>query len=226
MSRKRSDRNRRIRKWLRTVPPSPGSPGYDPIASAHLKRLAEMDLAVTLRVKEMLKRLPPFVTSRTKGGSGTRMAKLLRSFLVEYVDRSYRHGPDSLPLSFNSVVEFLDFNEKYFAFDLLEEKEHALELRHFLDWYEGNVPRRIPAPALIDVIPENIIHSYDFYEDEARFRLKTESSEIVIVGVSLVRDGPLISVALLAGESPPDPLDEDIARSTSVAAPGKDGLKP
>jgi len=109
---------RRMSEFVFNIPPI-GTP-----KAAHLQRLMEMDIGFQLHVKELQNRLPHLVRARVKGGSGLQLSKLLRFYFFEYLDRLFKHGPQSFPSSFNVIESFLSFDQKYMFFDLRKEIEH------------------------------------------------------------------------------------------------------
>jgi hypothetical protein len=46
--------------------------------------MASMDIAFRQKIREMNRRLPLFVLLKMQGGSGMRMANILRHFFIEY----------------------------------------------------------------------------------------------------------------------------------------------
>lgn len=130
----------------------------DKVLMGHVQRIAETDLAL----REFLTRVPSFVLSRMEGGSGFRMANLLRNLFLEYFGRLASHGPHSLPSSFNVTEAFFAYSKKYIAFDLREEREHLLRLHEYFNWFTEETSALPEDPrALEDVMPDGIIYSYD-----------------------------------------------------------------
>src|SRR4051794_29071020 len=106
-----------MRAFAERLPPPPSHPDHELITSA-IKRNAEMDLGVRLKLKELKKQIPAFLLTRMLGGSGFSIAQILRHFFSEYVNRIISYGPHSLPTSFNVVESFLSFSERFHVFDL------------------------------------------------------------------------------------------------------------
>ena len=100
-------------QFFSRMPLPPWHPDADPIALAHVSRLAEMDIAFQKRIRRLNKLIPLLVLLRMKGGSGFRMASILRWFFLEYLNRLTQHGPYSLPSSFNVVEAFFQFNTDF-----------------------------------------------------------------------------------------------------------------
>lgn len=212
----KSPSDQRMRQFFSRMPLPPWHPRADPIRQASLLRIAEMDLAFQQKFRECNKRIPLLVLLRTKGGSGFRMAGILRHFFLENLNRLIRWGPHSLPSSFNIVEAFLQFNIELIIFDLRQEREHLLRLHDYFDWYTAEL--RIPDDPriLIDVMEEGIIYSYDIVGDTGEYTISTEGSYLAIAGISLVRHENELSVILLAGEKPPYPTDDAI---TAISLP-------
>ena len=198
----------------------------DPIAQAYFSRLARMDIAFQEKFKRFQKRLPLFFLLRREGGSGFRMAKMLRYYFEDYNHRFLNHGPLALPVSFNVVQAFFEFNTEFSVFDLRQEQEHFLRLEDYFEWYTSD--QKIPADPkiLIDVLPEGVVYSYDMVGDTGAFTISTEGSRLAIVGVSLVRHEHELSIILLSGENPPYPPDSEVSfiERPNSRPKGKEGL--
>ncbi len=201
---------RRMRELAKLFPPPPTHPAHGAL-SALAKRTAEQDLSARLLLQQLLKRGPSFMLSRLQGGSGFPVANLLREYVRDYDKRMIEHGPHSLPSSFNVVESFLRYSHDYLVFDLREEKEHLLHLHDYLDWYtSGTIPDK---PGLLtEVMQEGVIYSYNMANPTGDFRITIVDSELVISGVALVRHMAELSMAVLCGERPPRPSDEDAKR--------------
>jgi T5orf172 domain len=194
----------------RLLPPLPS----DPLLLTHIQRRAESDLAFRSYWRELEKALPLFVLSRQAGGSGFRMANLLRSFFTEYGSRLLRFGPDSMPTSFNIVEAFLQFSESYLIFDLRQESEHLLRLYEYFNWYttEGGPFAKNPG-ALKAIMADGLIYSYDTIGAADDFKLRAGDSDVLILGVSLIRHAEELSVIVSAAERPPYPSDAEIKQA-------------
>jgi hypothetical protein len=215
-----------MKALARRIPPLQ----LDPLFVAHIQRRAETDLAFGTHWRELKKALPLFVLSRQAGGSGFRMANSLRYFLKEFGSRLVRLGPDSMPLSFNIVEAFLQFSEIYMVFDLRQESEHLLRLYEYFNWYtaEGGPFAKNPG-ALKDIMTDGLIYSYDTIGAADDFKLRAGDSDVVILGVSLIRHDEELSVIVSAGERPPYPSDAEVKEAlehTWTAPRGKETLRP
>ncbi len=200
----------RMKAFFSKMPLPPWHPKADPIGQAYLERLARMDIAFQQKFSEMNRRLPLFMLLRMQGGSGFRMANVLRHFFLEYLNRLTKYGPYSLPSSFNVVQAFHIFNEDYMIFDLRQEREHLLRVHDYFDWY--TTEHAIPDDPMIltDIMQEGVNYSFDVVGDTGEYAVSSEGSRIAIGGVSMVRHGNELSTILLAAENPPYPPDSDI----------------
>jgi hypothetical protein len=205
---------------LRHQVPPLGTP-----AAAHLQRLMDMDVAFQLKLKELQKRLPLLLNGRLKNGSGLQLSKLLRSYVLEYFDRYFKHGPGSFPTSFNVVESFMFFNREYMFFDLCNEIEHLLSINDYFRWYEkGDIPK--DPQILGDLMTEGVIYSYEMISDESSLRISGDSQQ-VFAGVSFVRHEHELSCLLLAGENPPLTSDEEVLKMLQEnLPPSRKGLAP
>ncbi|MBE3097863.1 MAG: TIR domain-containing protein [Planctomycetes bacterium] len=199
--------------------PSPGTP-----EAAHLQRLMDMDVAFQLKCKMIAKRLPHILSARLMCGSGLQMAKLLRSYFIEYCDRLFKHGPGSLPTSFNVVESFMFFDRDYGFFDLHNEVEHLLSINDYFRWYEkGEIPK--DPRMLEEIMKEGTIYSYEMVSDARSYRISGDSQQ-VFAGIAFVRHNHELSCLLLAGENPPLFSDKDVTDKIEAAipAPGREDL--
>jgi T5orf172 domain len=209
------------------LPPPPSHPEHKLVMEA-LKRRGEMDLEFRLKMGERRNEMPLFVMTRTAGGSGFTIAYTLRRyFFFEYFDRVMRHGPFSLPTSFNVVESFLSFSERFLVFDIREEREHLLRLSEYIDWYTaGSFPDK---PAILnDILPEGIVYAYNMVAPLEDFAIETVDSKLRILGVAMIRHGAELSAMILAGEAPPFPSDDRVVNDFIFGKPrlGKEGLRP
>lgn len=213
----------RMRDFGARLPPPPSHPEHKFVMTA-LERRAETDLEFRLKMGELRKQVPLFVMTRAAGGSGFTIAQTLRrQFFFEYFDRFMRLGPFSLPTSFNVVESFLSFSERFFVFDIREEREHLLRLNEYIDWYTaGSFPDK---PAILkDILPEGIVYAYDMVSPLEDFAIETVDSKLRILGVAMVRHGPELSAIIVAGEAPPFPPDDRIVNFGTIQY-GKEGVR-
>lgn len=219
----------RMREFASKLLPPPWHPGADPIGQAYLSRLNEMDLRFQEKMRNLNRLIPYFFLSRMKGGSGFRMAKIIRGYFHEYLNRLAKLGPYSLPSSFNVVEGFLAFSDEFMAFDLLPERDHLLRLYDYFDWYTTEKILANDPIILTQILEEGVTYSYDMTGDADEFTISTEGSKIAIAGLSLVRHENELSAILLAGENPPNPPDCQIPAdylSGLKSSQGHEGVLP
>jgi hypothetical protein len=220
---------RRMREFSSRIPLPSWHPNADPIGQAYFSRMAEMDIAFQQKIRRLNKLLPLLVLLRMKGGSGFRMASILRHFFLEYLNRLTQHGAYSFPTSFNVVESFLQFDNEFFIFDLRQEREHLLRLHDYFDWYTKDQGIPDDPKILIDIIEEGITHSYDVAGDTGEYTISGEGSRLAIAGLSMIRHENELSVILFAGENPPYPPDKDILAmsfSNGARPKGHEGISP
>lgn len=209
---------RRMSALSFSVPPQAGS-----LEAAHAERLMRMDIAFQSEMKALEARIPKLVRARMMGGSGLQLSKLLRSYFLEYADRLFTHGPQSLPSSFNVVESFMSFRRDDHLFDLREEVEHLLSLDDYFQWYQkAEIPRD---PRLLeDILPEGEIFCYEMVGSPNSLRIVNESEQ-VFSAVAMVRHDYELSCLLLAGENPPLHSDRDVrGMERGQAFPGKKAI--
>ena len=81
-----------MRNWARSFPVK--AEPDDPILQAHAERNAEMHIGYAAGLKDLKERLSALTVSVLKGGSGFRMAEVLRDYFGEYFNRfsNFRNG--------------------------------------------------------------------------------------------------------------------------------------
>ncbi len=217
---------RRMRELSRSFPPPPWHPAHELLAARALLE-GERDLRLREWWRELKEQVPPFMLSRLEGGTGFPLSNQLRHFFREDASRFMKHGPHSLPGSFNVVESFLFFSYKVYLFDLRPEHEHLLSFSEDLDWYTSGAFPEVPA-ALVDILPEGEVHSYNMVAPSEDFRLATPESNLILFGLGLVRHSTELSMMALVGESPPylpdstfDEIKEDGPRFR-----GKENIEP
>lgn len=125
----------------------------------------------------MKARLPHFQVTRAAGGSGFPLSNMIRTYFKEFNSRLAEHGPNSFPSPFNFMESFLRFSEYYRLFDSLQEEEFLLDLGGYFDWFTAGKFPEVPR-ALIDTLPEAIIHEFHVVSPLQDFSLATASSTI------------------------------------------------
>ena len=199
----------------------PQSISRDPILQAAVEREMQMDIVHRARLKDLSKRAALLGYAIWHSSSELRTAKELRGFWREYFERFMQHGPHSLPSSFNVVEAFMAFHRDLLTFDLRPENEHLLAFGHYLDWYTaGNFPEE--PGALVDIMEEGTIYSYDFVLALDQPFLKADASDLAVAGIALIRHQDELSALVLAGERPP--VDPYSAEGTPY--PGRESLGP
>jgi len=180
-----------------------------------------MDIAFRQEMKIHEKRFPLFVQLRMEGGSGFRMACILREFFREYLNRISSYGPwDSLPSSVNVMRGFFSFDDEFGILDLRPEREYLLRLHDYFDWYTAERTIPLVPRILLDTMEEDVIYSFDLFGDTGEYAISKGDSRLAIAGVSMIRYKDELSVILLSGENPPYPPDV-IIDSVSEMAPAK-----
>lgn len=197
-------------------------PPENSLAGMHLKHRMRTDIAFQLSLQRLERELPCFAFVRGSGGSGLLMADTVRMYFMEFLNRLCFHGPDTFPLSFNVVEAFLEFVRSRCVFDLRYELEHLLSVDDYFRWHESAATFRKPA-VLLDAMKEGVNYSFNMINEANGLRLSCGESMVVIGGVSLVRHGHELSSIVVAGESPPDPTDEDAAAVQDLAGDVTEG---
>lgn len=212
----------RIMAFSKAMPPPLGHPIHE-----YYEKITKYDLRLRREFKEFKKIQRSFVYTRMTGGSGFFVGRTLRNFFMEYYSRFSEYGPTSFPTSFNVMESFFNFSKQFIAFDLRPEREHLLHFSDYLDWYTSASFPEEP-PALIDIMKEGIVYSYNMTNPSADIFLNTPNSALCVVGTGMVRHKNELSVVIIAGENPPFPADFEIDTGLDLQkiSPGKEGLRP
>ena len=108
-----------------------------------------------------------------------------------------------------------------------EEQEHLLNADDYFDWYAHNgLPKD---PGLVSLATqEGIIYSYDLAATSPGYRIVAKESTFVLAGASFVRHADELSCLLVAGEQPPDPPDNEVAKAiaSQIVSRGKEEVVP
>lgn len=132
-------------------------------------------------------------------GTGLSMDSLIREFYAEYNNRNIKHGLTVMPISFNVLEAFFEFDSKYNFFSIRRERDHLLSFIEFLDFITSSELENIRD--VVEYLEEGVIYSYNFLNNPNDFIISSErGSEYGVCGVSLVRYESEISIILLAGE--------------------------
>ncbi|MBA4030931.1 MAG: hypothetical protein C0478_08570 [Planctomyces sp.] len=180
-----------------------------------------------IEVEKKYRRLKLWAFAQTTSGSGLAMSRTLLSYFSEYLNRLTKHGPGSLPMSFNVVESFLEYNNELLAYGLRQQIEHLLAADTYFDWYSNSDLPRDPILAG-HAMEEGVSYEFNMVSDHGGYKIQSDNSTIVINGISLVRHGSELSCILLAGENPAYPSNEEIQemeRSHSTPAKGRSNVK-
>ena len=209
----------------RLFPPPPSHPAHG-LLSAEAQRNSEHDLSIRLWMRDVQEQFPSFMLTRLEGGTQFQISDTLRDYFRDYAYRFSVKGPYAFPMSFNVVEAFLEFSHRFFAFDIRDEREHLLRLDDYIDWYTSGTFPEEPA-ALSDILPEGIIYSYNMVAPTDCFHIETPESEVVMMGVALVRHSTELSMILVSGESPSYFSGDEVPKwEEAIATSGKEDLKP
>ena len=205
-------------------------PRISPTDAEAIKRrlAAQMEFDPTFRktLRDRFRRTCHWWYMRTLSGSGLLMAKTLRDYFREYSWRLVNLGPEAMPISFNVVESFLKYDPEMLVFDMRPEREHLLAADDYFDWYQSHDMPKDP-DLLMTAMEEHIVYAYNMSGNTDGSRLLGCHSTLVIAGVSLIRHKYELSCILVAGEQPPNPLDDDIpGMDSGIPVKGKEKFVP
>lgn len=139
------------------------------------------------------------LTAQDLSTSGLLTSTTIRHFLREFNTRSWKYGLRSVPILFNILESFFNYDKNIIYFELLEEEEYVLSLFDFLDYATLNSFTEKKDLINKNVV-ENLIYHFNVGADLNSITFKTEDGkEFVIGGVSLVRRGSEITVLMITG---------------------------
>lgn len=220
---KHTERMSRL-SWL--IPPPEGTLSREKLENWVNKNPAPPELKKVF--KKLFKKATTTVLAQLENGAGFPMDIQIREYLLEYNDRFFRHGPHSLPSSFNILEAFFHFKvpERYLR--LREEKDHLLSFVEFFD-YVTSKESTDDVKDTIEYIDEGIIYSYNAINNPSEITFTIEDgNEYGIGGATLIRYGSEINIMMLAGEK------TDIAKKSEELTkvkplepyPGKENIRP
>jgi hypothetical protein len=195
MSSKDSHQNRM--RWLDLIAaPLEGTPEFE--------RLKEQVSANPENVKKEAKRryeiAQASVRAQMNGGAGNYPDEALRTFLLQYNYRTWNYGLRRLPMSFNVLEPFFQYEAEHIRWRLLPEVDYRFSIEDFLDF--ATLPATQDATvADAGTLEEGVIYNYSVYDDPTALAMQMEADlEYVVAGVSMLRRGSELTVLLVAGE--------------------------
>ena len=149
----------------------------------------------------------------------------IRHFLREFNVRTWEHGIRSMPIMFNIMEAFFNYDKSIIYFELLEEEDYLISFYDFLDFYTSN-----EFVGDIETIKENLetdlIYNYNVGADIGEIIFKTsEGHEFVIGGISLIRRNNEVTILFLTGQIiDTDKITEDLSGKLIETIPGKENI--
>jgi hypothetical protein len=118
-------------RWLNFIAaPLEGTPEF-----YRLKKQVEPNPeAAKKEVKRRWEIAQTAVRAQLNGGAGNYPDEALRTFLLQYNDRTWRHGMRRLPMSFNVLEPFFHYEADHIRWRLLPEVDYRFSIVDFLDF--------------------------------------------------------------------------------------------
>lgn len=124
----------------------------------------------------------------------------LRFFLQQFNYRSFNHGLDSMPTSFNVMEAFYKHRPDLACFLLRSEKDYLFSMPEFIDFIT-NPESNAKIDDILSYMEEGVIYSYSTCNKIEDYIFSTDSvKEYAVSGVSMIRHGSEINMIMLAGE--------------------------
>jgi hypothetical protein len=165
-----------------------------------LKKFVANNPEVDKKFNEYFERAINTVNTQRENGANLPADNELRYFLEDYNSRNFKYGLRSMPVSFNILEAFFDFDPELQFFRLLPEEDHNFSVFHFIDFITS--PKFSEDKELIKgTIVENLIHNYNIISPLGEITFTTEDGKEYVIGAaSLVRRGDEVCVFLLTGQ--------------------------
>jgi len=184
-------------RWLHAVAaPLEGTPEFD-----RLRKDFEVNPeAVKREAAKRYKVAQASVRAQLNGGAGDYSDEALRYFLMQYNYRAWNYGLRRLPMSFNVLEPFFDYDPEHIRFRLLPEIDYRFSIEDFLDF--ATQPAT-PDANVVDAmkLEERVVYNYSVSDDPTALVMQMDSAaDYVVAGVSLLRRGSELTVLLVAGE--------------------------
>jgi hypothetical protein len=152
-----------------------------------------------MNVERRFKKARATLEAAIANGAGLLMDKELRDFLQEFNSRLWKHGPESMPSSFNVLRPFYYYDRDLLMFRLEAERDHLFSFSDFVDFATSSDAPHDPFEAARS-IPVRSIHSFNNLDDPHDITFSTESGgEYGVGGVSFVCEGNELTVMIVGG---------------------------
>jgi len=172
---------------------------YKTMPKSYLKDLKN-DPEYKRKISKMRKRTTAIIEAQIVNGVKFGIEETLRYFLVEYNDRNFKHGLDSMPSSFNVMEAFLIHRPDLACFLLRDEKDHLFSMPEFID-FATSPDNNEDIRETLNYMEEGVIYSYSICNDLEEFIFSSgNSKEYAVSGVSMIRHDTEINMIVLAGE--------------------------
>jgi hypothetical protein len=184
-------------RWLNFIAaPLDGTPEFDRLK----KQFEENPKAAKKEAKRRWEIAQASVRAQMNGGAGHYPDEALRTFLLQYNHRTWHYGMRRLPMSFNVLEPFFQYEADHIRWRLLPEVDYRFSIEDFLDFAtQPATPEATVADAM--TLEEGIIYNYSVYDDPSSLAMQMEADlEYVVAGASMLRRGSELTVLLVAGE--------------------------
>lgn len=188
----------RLNHFLLNSTPAPDHPHYEALKDHFLKNSESPKRKK--EIKKKYNKAMSVVSTQLHNGIELLQDKELRSFLMEFNDRTWKYGFSALPAAFNILEGFFKWHKKYFFFELYEEQEHLFSTYDFFDFVTSNECSN-NLDYFKDNVDDDLIYSYNILNNikDLTF-LNNDSKEYVIGGVSFIKRNSEIFLLAVVGE--------------------------
>jgi len=152
------------------------------------------------KMSKMWKRTTATIDAQIMNGVKFGIEETLRYFLIEYNNRNFKHGLDSMPCSFNVMEAFFIHRPDLACFLLRDEKDYLFSTPEFID-FATSPDNNEDIRETLNYMEERVIYSYSICNDLEEFIFSSgNSKEYAVSGVSMIRHDTEINMIMLAGE--------------------------
>lgn len=215
----------RKREIFRGVIPKEGTPEFEKLSKAHEKQW-ETNPEFKKFAKQKFEKAAKTAIVQNANGINIGVDNEIRHFLREFNERVLKHGLRSMPLLFNVMEAFFEYDKTIIYFELLEEEDYMISFLDFFNYYTSDEFKGDVETIKID-FEENLVYSFNAGADIDQITFKTEEgNEYVVGGISMVRRNNEITVLIQAGEiTDIEKIEIPDIENNGITTPGKEKLR-
>jgi hypothetical protein len=178
--------------------PKVGTKEYDDTIE-RLKKITEANPENDKLIRDRFNTAMTILNAQFENGAGLPQDEEIRYFLNQFNYRTIEHGLRTMPLSFNVLEGFFNYQPAFNFFELLEEEDYLVSFFDYLDFITSPDFKEDPK-LILDHFNEGFIYNYNVSNSLDKITFTTEDGdEYVIGGVSILRRENEVLVFMLTG---------------------------